>query len=271
MSTVLSPVVAGKRESGRDYLSYSAIALYQACPLRYYFKYVAGLPEETVASSLVFGACMHKAVQYRFEQLLAGNPVPDLDTLLAVYQDAWRSHEGLIRFGKGEDINTLGQLADRLLRVFQESDFASPSGTIIGVEEELRGELIPGLPDLLARVDLIVDAGDFLEVSDFKTARSQWSQDHVADAASQLLLYHELVKELADGRPVRLSFAVLTKTKAPELAMHPVPSDPKQIERTKRVVENVWRAIEAGLFYPSPSPLNCSSCPYRQPCQEWQG
>jgi hypothetical protein len=60
-------------------------------------------------------------------------------------------------FGKTEDIRTIGHLAERLIRTFRESAFARPDGTIIAVEEELRGELIPGLPDLLARVDLIVE------------------------------------------------------------------------------------------------------------------
>lgn len=40
----------------RDYLSYSAITTYQGCPLRYYFRYIAGLPERIVSSNLVFGA-----------------------------------------------------------------------------------------------------------------------------------------------------------------------------------------------------------------------
>ena len=34
----------------------------------------------------------------------------------------------------------------------------------------------------------------------------------VEDVAPQLLLYSELVKPMADGRPIKLEFAVLTKT-----------------------------------------------------------
>src|SRR5580700_2842169 len=98
---------------------------------------------------------------------------------------------------------------------FQASALARPTGTIIGIEEELRGVLIPGLPDLLARVDLLVDTGDGLTVMDFKTARTSWSEDRIADASGQLLLYHELVKDLANGRPVRLAFGVVSKTRTP--------------------------------------------------------
>src|SRR5262249_46052018 len=146
-----------------------------------------------------------------------------------------------------------------------------PAGAIIGIEESLRGVLVPGVPDLVGRIDLIVEAEDSVTVTDFKSARSAWDQHHVEDAGSQLLLYHELVKPLADGKPIRLQFLVMTKGKVPEIAVHPVAVDPKQIQRTKKVVEQVWRAIEGGVFYPSPSPLNCPSCPYRQQCRAWTG
>jgi len=215
---------------------------------------------------------MHQAVQYHFEQLLIGSPAPDLDTLLGIYQDHWESCDGqTVQYGKGEDRDALGRMADRLLRIFVQSDFARPVGVILGVEEELRGQIIAGCPDLLARVDLIVDSGDELSVFDFKTARSSWGDDKVEDIAPQLLLYSELVKPIADGRPVKLSFAVLTKTKLPVLTVHDVPLSLQQVERTKRTVERIWRAIQSGHFYPNPSPLNCGSCPYREPCRRWTG
>jgi putative RecB family exonuclease len=230
------------------------------------------LPEPTVSASLVVGAGLHAGIEHHFRQLLIDNTPPSLDTLLDVFWSAWHERDGqVVVFGKGEDINSVGRLADRMFRAFQASSFAKPRGTIVGVEEELRGQIVPGLPDLLARVDLMVDEADVFVVTDFKSARSSWTDEHVGDAASQLLLYHELVKPLADGKPVRLRFAVLNKNKAPDLVMHDVPVDRQQIDRTKRIGERVWRTIRAGNFYPSPGPLNCHSCPYRQPCRAWKG
>jgi RecB family exonuclease len=255
-----------------DHLSFSAISLFQSCPLRFYFRYILGLPEEIVAANLVLGSGLHRAAQYHFEQLLAGEPPPDLDTLLAIFQEEWQTHElETIRYGKGETRDTFGLLADRMLRAFQKSDFAHPDGVIIGVEEELRGEIVPGCPDFMARVDLLIDTGDEMRLLDFKTSRGGWSTDRVEEAAPQLLLYSELAKNLSDGKPLRLSFAVLTKTQLPVLTTHDVSLDPQQVERTKRTVEQVWHAIEGGHFYPSPSPMQCPSCPYRKPCRAWSG
>jgi len=270
--TTLQMVPPRPQPKAFDHISYSAISTFQTCPLRFYFRYVLGLPVTTISSSLVFGSAMHQAVQFHFEQLLVGKPSPDLDTLLGVYQDYWEAcDDQAVLFGAGEDRDGLGRMADRLLRTFQQSQFAQPKGTILGVEEELRGQVVPGCPDLLARVDLIVDAGPELLVSDFKTARCSWSDDKVDDIAPQLLLYSELVKPIADGRPVKLSFAVLTKTKLPVLTVHEVPLDHQQVERTKRTVQHIWQAIQSGNFYPNPSPLNCGSCSYREPCRRWAG
>lgn len=261
-----------EKECVFDHVSFSALSLFQQCPLRFYFRYLARLPEESVAASLVFGGAVHRAIEHHYQQLLVGEPAPSLDLMLDVFQEAWRQHDGVeVRFNKGEDINSISRLADRMLRAFQQSAIAHPDGKILGIEEELRGELVPGVPDLLARVDLIVETDDALAVTDFKTARSTWSADHVADLSSQLLLYHELVRPLADGKPIRLAFAVLTKASCSEVALHPVVADQIALDRTKQIAERIWRAIEAGHIYPSPSPLNCSSCPYRHPCRKWTG
>ena len=50
-----------------------------------------------------------------------------------------------------------------------------------------------------------------------------------------------------------------------------MPVDPAQVARTKRIVETVWKAIEAGIFYPSPLAMQCSTCPFREACRSWSG
>ena len=133
---------------------------------------------------------------------------------------------------------------------------AAPSS---GSRRNCAGCVIGGLPDLLARVDLIVDAGDSLIVTDFKSSRSHWDDDQVVNAADQLLLYSGLVRELADGRPLRLEFLVMTKTKVPSVTRHPVAYEPRQVERTKREVEHVWRRSRPDTSIPIPR--RCSAPP----------
>ena len=80
-----SPNDVAERLTGRRYVSWSAINAYRSCPLRYYYRYVEQLPEQTVSSALVFGSAIHSAIEFWFRERLAGNPDPDLDLLLDAY------------------------------------------------------------------------------------------------------------------------------------------------------------------------------------------
>jgi CRISPR/Cas system-associated exonuclease Cas4 (RecB family) len=124
---------------------------------------------------------------------------------------------------------------------------------------------------LLGRIDLIVENPSELVVVDWKTARARWNAEQVDEAAEQLLLYAELARDFAPGKRLRLEFAVITKAKEATIERHTCLSNPRRTERTKRVVERVWRAIDGGHFYPTPSPIGCAGCPFRKPCQRWTG
>ncbi|HEX4143085.1 MAG TPA: PD-(D/E)XK nuclease family protein [Pirellulales bacterium] len=272
MSTLAPRRPPATKPSSRDYLSYSAVSTYQACPLRYKFRYLDGLPEAMVSASLVFGSSIHRAAEHHYRELLAGCEPPTLDALLGEFNAAWQSYDlATIRFGRGKGREELANLAQRMLAAFQASDLARPGGAILGVEEELRGQIVPGCPDLLGRIDLIVETDRELVITDLKTARSRWSRGQVEESAGQLMLYHELARGLAPRKTLRLRFAVLTKTKQPTLDVHEVASDRRQIDRMKRIVERVWRAISNRHFYPAPSAANCGGCPFRAPCRAWRG
>lgn len=255
----------------RDYLSFSALRTYQVCPLKYHFKYVLGLPEPTVAASLLTGIGFHAAVEAHYRALLAGGDLPGIDGLLDAFWTSWKARQATeVRFANGDSLESIGNLAERMLRAFLVSDLAVPRGNIVGIEEELRGPLVDGLPDLLARLDLIVDTPDAIEVTDFKTSRTSWDADQAANSADQLLLYSDMVQAMTDGKPVRLEFAVVTKTKAVSVTRHPVVYNQRQVDRTKRIIESVWHAIECEHFYPNPG-IQCSTCPFRLPCAAWKG
>jgi hypothetical protein len=120
-------------------------------------------------------------------------------------------------------------------------------------------------------VDLIQEAESELVVTDFKTSRTAWGQGKAEASAEQLLLYHELVQPLAAGKVVTLKFAVISKGKVPSIELHDVMVSPQRTDRTKRIVESVWRGIKSGLFYPAPSAITCPTCAFHEPCRAWSG
>jgi len=254
----------------RDYLSWSAITTFQKCPLRYRFRYLDNAPEEFGSVNLLFGKGIHAALEYHFRARLAGESVPSLEDLLAAYDREWSEVDpAWVQWGS-ESADSLQELANRMLAAFRRSPAAQPDGCVIGLEEELRAPLIQGMPDLLGRIDLALETSDTLRIIDFKTSRCRWSVEQVAESSGQLLLYNQLAANLAH-KPVELSFVVLTKTRTPDVSVFDVPFDASLLDRTLRIIEHVWHAICVGNFYPVPSVMNCSSCPYRKRCAAWSG
>jgi putative RecB family exonuclease len=261
-----------KRLTGRDYISWSALSTFRTCPLKYRFRYIDGLPEESVSSALVFGTGIHTAVEQHFQAILSGDPKPDLDALLFSYRSVWLPHDpDAIQFGSSETRASLDALATRMLTAFLNSPAASVQGRVLGVEEELRGVLMEGVPDLYGRVDLLTEDADTLVVTDIKTSRGKWSQEQVEDSGEQLLLYSHLASEISPGKRIATRFLVLTKTKEPVIEEHVREVEPRAVKRTLAGVERVWRAIESGVFYPAPSTMNCATCGYRAACRAWMG
>ena len=193
-------------------------------------------------------------------------------TLMEVFQQTWEANQNQqIQFGATETAESLGFLARRMLERFLGSELAQPEGEIIGIEEEPRGELVPGVPDLLGRIDLLLETEEHVIIQDFKTARSVWSPEQAHDQAEQLLLYGDLVRRLKPGKELKLRFAVITKTKDPKVQVLDTPFDTARLDRTKQVFQNVWLAIQFGHFYPVPSPMSCTGCGFRSQCTAWRG
>jgi len=268
------PDKLARRLIDRDYLSYSSISTFQRCPLRFYFRYVLRLEPEFKASSLIFGGAIHTALELHFRRPFEGSDAPTHDELIAAFDEAWRSEaKTQIRFGKTESADSLRDLAARMLAAFQDSDASQCEGQLLGIEEELRRAIMPDCPDILGRLDLIALDTDVVRIVDFKTSRSRWSASKVAEASPQMLLYTELVRHIAEAcdRPLRVEWIVITKTKQPSVETHVLQSEPRQVERIKTVVRRVWQAISRGHFYPAPSSMNCSGCPYSEACRNWEG
>jgi putative RecB family exonuclease len=144
-------------------------------------------------------------------------------------------------------------------------------GPVLGVEEEIRGMLVEGVPDLYGQVDLLTEHSDSLVITDIKTSRGKWSAGQVDDSEKQLLLYFYLASEISPGKTIAPRFLFLTKTKEPFVEKQIREVEPVAVKRTLAGVERVWRAIESGVFYPAPSTMNCSRCGYREACRAWAG
>ena len=267
--------------TGRPYISWSQISCMRRCPQQYAFRYVQKAPPDFLPEALKFGRAIHAAVETHFRGQMEGIHLSTVE-LLQAYRLDWTIAEDWddpkdaqmpVRFNKGQDAATLADLAGRMLDAFVSSPLARPSGQILAIEETICGAVDDELPDVLARVDMVHADREGLYVVDYKTSRSRWNPAKAREAAEQLILYRGLLAGMARSldKPVRLGFGVLTKAKHPVAEYLAVPDEPGHAERLIATIRQVWSAVVAGNFYPNPSPMNCSTCPYRSRCPAMSG
>jgi putative RecB family exonuclease len=150
-----------------------------------------------------------------------------------------------------------------------------PPSNILAIEQPLlvpltnsNGEVLERpllvVPDLVARQE-----SGTLKVSEIKTSGRAYSQSEVA-MSLQPTCYASALYELTGEESV-VEYAVLVKTKVPRVQRIEAIRTKPDFGRLGDVVEVVARAVEAQIFYPQESPLNCSTCPFFRECREWTG
>ncbi len=254
----------------RPHWSYSAISQFQSCPLRFYFQRVLRLPQPSVSSSLVLGSSVHKVLAEYHRTIQEDEPT-DVAGLHKILTESWNEREGELRivFRNGEDREEQIARGIALIEAYLQEP---PPQNIIGIEQEIlapihnsRGEYLE--TPLLAVLDLITEGHEELTVCEFKTSGRSYSEMEV-ETSLQPTCYVNAVQEIVGVTPI-VEYTVLIKTKTPRVQRLITVRDDQDLGRLGDIVENIERAIKAGVFYPVESPLNCSSCPFRQPCREW--
>ncbi len=110
-----------KGVAGRDFISWSQLSTFRQCPLRYRFRYLDRLEPEFVSASLLVGSSIHRAIEHHHRRQLESDEPATLDELLESFWDEWRCRQEEspeVRFGKNEDVDSIGNLADRMLFSF---------------------------------------------------------------------------------------------------------------------------------------------------------
>ena len=267
------PGIQAAAMTGRDYLSYSQVTTYQSCKLKFFYTYVEGRKPEAISAAMLLGSAIHKAIEEHFQTLLAAESPLTVEQMMTTYRRHWQEEVGdiPIQYPREDTEDTMASTAQRMLEQFVQSPLAKPTGKVLGLEESIRFRLSPDIPDILSRVDMLEHCGDELVITDFKTARSMWSQETAEEHADQLNLYGAAAEPMARelGAKVKLRFIVLTKAKTPKVEEFPITHDPDRIQRVSTVIQRVFQDMQTGVVYPNPSVMNCAGCPHQGKCKSW--
>lgn len=264
----LLPVV----EQGTLFTSVSQLKTFLACPRRFEFRYVRGLPPEFIPVALAFGIAWHSAMARYFGGLLSGGGAPSQELLEQTFSDSLRQQfEGKVPV-RTEDDEEPGQLVDlgvKMLGAFH----AYASGQQFAVEavevpftaelfEPETGELLD--EHLVGVFDLVLHEAERRVIVEHKSAAKKFSQDQL-DYDPQLSGYAFAARQLG-WEKAGLRFLVTTKTKAPAVQTEEVVRGPLSENDFLRTVVGVLKAIDAGVSYPVRG-WQCRGCPYRAPCE----
>jgi len=275
----MSPEQADKLRDFREdlHISHSQIFTYLNCSLKYYFSYVEGRMPEHRPAAMLFGSAIHAAIARYYKGVLKkGKPEP-----LSLYQDLFHDHwnwetedTGIpIAYKDGQNQDSMLNEGQLLVKTFCES--AQPM-EVVGVEEPYSSVLydeegnatdfkLIGIVDCIQR-----DKDGNLIIIDNKTANRAYSKDKIEQdlqmtVYSYLMCANKLMPAKADTTH---RFDVLLKLKQPRLGIYYTTRSAADRRRLAKIINQVLRGIEAGVFFPNPSWM-CSDCQYAQACVKW--
>ena len=270
---------SNKLEEYREdlHISHSQIFTYLNCSLKYCFSYVEGRMPEHRSAAMLFGSAIHAAIARYYKGVQKkGKPEP-----LSLYQDLFHDHwnwetedTGIpIAYKDGQNQDSMLNEGQLLVKTFYEG--AKPM-EVIGVEEPYSSVLYDeeGNPTdfkLIGIVDCIQrDKDGNLIIIDNKTANRAYSKDKIEQdlqmtVYSYLMCANKLMPAKADTKH---RFDVLLKLKQPRLDIYYTTRSAADRKRLTKIINQVLRGIEAGVFFPNPSWM-CSDCQYAQACVKW--
>lgn len=232
-------------------LSHSSINLYLDCPKKWQFKYIDKIPEKP-RHFFSFGKTVHDALEFLYGgQTL---PPPDLERLLAYYEEHWIS-EGYKDSQQEEDYRAQGR---RILEEYYAKhidEFRLPYFVEYEFLLKVDGVPVRGFVD---RIDKIGD--DALEILDYKTGKAIPKSRVEQDA--QLTMYQMACEELLGLKVEKLTFYHLP-SQTPLTSGRRSPDAVKELR--ERIVTTA-KQIQEERFDPRPSERKCDWCDYKPLC-----
>ena len=255
------------------HLSASAVTDFLQCSLLYKFGRVDKREPEFRPDALEFGSVMH-AVLADFHMAKMRGDYMTLKQLHECFASYWRkATDGRddIRYAEGNSADSLLLQGMELLTVYHNKG-TWKQFSCVGVEEAF-SFIIDGCPyPVIGAIDLIEqDESGTVIITDFKTSARAYSLDEV-NRSLQLTIYKIALKLSGyDESEILMKFDCLIKTKTPKVDSFYTTRDASDEIRARRLIIEVARGIEQGIFIPHDTSQNyrCNNCLYRNSCTEW--
>ena len=257
------------------HISFSQLATYLICPMRFSHQYVWGTQPESKPSALVFGKAIHRAVESFYRNLKDTGEIIPAERMEEVFKETVRDEISMaeveLTFKDGEDIDTLREQGVGLIRLFHaeiqpqkvmavEFPFSSSIPDLDG-ENMLPVKLV-GIFDLIE-----ADADGTYVIGELKTAGQKFSSIRLEHDLQATCYSYAAAKmgltKTPDGCLIR--YDVLVKTKKPAFERYFVVRTEADHERLIHTINHVHRAIEERIFFRQTG-WQCGDCQFRKTC-----
>lgn len=241
-----------------DHLSYSSVSAYTECGTFWKYRYVDKIATPA-NGNLAFGSAWHNTI----ESYLTGQE-PDL---LTGWTESWNKQlESNIEWGadKPEDLHNMGvrwinekitgDSDQNSVQKFLDSIQPGKDGDLFKIENKVQLE-VPGVPvPVIGYIDIITRDG---VPGDFKTAGRSWTADQ-AVGSLQALFYLGALNQAGVGVPGgRFRHYIFVKNKQLKIQIIESAHRIEELFFLFRVIANVWKAIDRGVFIENPGSWKC--------------
>ena len=237
-------------------ISFSELALYEGCPLRYRFSASLGFQPQLV-TELGYGRAIHHILRHLAEKSKNKQELPTGDEVEEVFKDAF-----YLPFANNAAFHNLFDRARSLVGKYL-TDYSGDLLRVWETERAFELHLEKGVVN--GRADVILDReggriGN-LAIVDYKTANDPKTDDIFA---FQLAIYAAAGR--GEGLDVRSAYLHDLK----QSDRRNVPVDKVAVRVARKRADVLIEGIVAGEFPPRPEPSKCRTCDVRAMCKHAQ-
>jgi putative RecB family exonuclease len=254
----------------REHVSVSEIREFQACPLRWWYRYENGLWTEKTSSFFALGTAVHAGLANWYEPLNGGKKTGDLTMPIKLYRAAFADESEKVNWTDESDKDPISQsaLGEEMLKaaIFEGDDWSAKAverAFMADITHSRLGKLPIKLKSVL---DMVTTTNDVVE---HKTATRKWEEGR-EHGDIQATAYVSVVRQNYDHDP-KVTFNIVSKhSKGPNVERRTTTRTQDDIDRLYITVRAMLDAKEKGAIYPNPTAFVHATCEFRKLCDKWE-
>ena len=241
----------------KGHLSVTQLSTYLDCSQRYWYQYVAQVPQPPTPA-LARGIAVHRVAEQALSARIAGL-TPTADDTRTVVRESIATLAQDAAWDPDVANDTVVQ-AEALAVLYHETVLSEIDPAAVEVPVEYTLADVP----FLGRLDVVEVDGT---VRDLKTSARRPAAGDLAKNL-QATAYWEAYRQLCGEPPAAIIFDYLVATKTPAAESYRIGRTADDVTRLEYVVDGVARDLSLQRFYPNPASPYCSAtgCPFYARC-----